>query len=599
MDTFQIDNRMIRDSAAEIADVEIILDELRDLRSERQFSKFLGGTFAQRLKSEERNVREHIGDTFKIIVVGDFKRGKSTLINALLSADVAPTSVTPETLTINHISYSETPRAELVLQDNKRVVLEKEELSRDVLSGILAQIPSPVRYLDIRSDAEILKEVTIIDTPGLGELDHTFDAQISDYLVHADAILYVVSANSPLSMEEQSFLSTYVLPQNFSRIFLIVNMADFLETEENIEKIRSLILERVAVIGNPCSVFMVSALNEYCRKMGQKRTSPKLAEVLDRGFYAFETALRDDVILQKDIIRSARVVALTDDALNDVLNHVNLLKNSLEHGAQKNSRKKDDFHEQEQARLKDLEKHKEEVASAIRDMRTETNDWMMGLLLRIREELKTAQTTTTASELERYVQFYLTDTIRDALNLCVERHKVDIVDLLSTTAKTITNEIYADNFGKVNTQVALSMTDISWTKVDSVLFSSGVILDLTNLSSIAGPLYLVAQTIAGFVRQSVVSKQQRELIAPILAEYESLASEVLHSVDEVYKNMIRNAAQALDGIYEKQRDAANEAFEQAQIIVQGEANSAKEATEYFDVVMDSVVRWKKTLAGYR
>lgn len=599
MDTFRIDNRVIRDSAAEIADVGIILDELRELRSERQFSNILGTAFAEHLKRKERNVREHLADTFKIIVVGDFKRGKSTLINALLGEDVAPTSVTPETLTINHISYGETPRAEMILEDTKRVVLEQEELTRDALSNILAQVPSPVRYLDIRSNAEILKEITIIDTPGLGELDHSFDAQISEYLVHADAILYVISAGAPFSSAEQSFLSTYVLPQNFSRIFLIVNMADFLETEENIEKIRSRIQERVSMIGNPCSVFMISALNEYCRKKGQKRPNPDLADILDREFYAFESALRDDVILQKDIIRSARVAALTEDVLNDVLNHVHLLKNTLEQGAQKRTREKDDFEAQEQTRIRDLEKHKEEVVSAIRDMRTEAGAWMTELLSRIREELKSAQTSTAGNDLERYLQFYLTDTVRDALALCVERHQADIVDLLSSTAKTIANEIYADNFGKVNTQVALSMTDISWTKVDSALFTSEVVLNLTNLSAIVGPLYLVAQTIAGFVRQRVVSKQQREFIAPVLAEFESLVSEVLRSVDEVYRNMMRNAAQMLDAIYEKQRDAASEAFDQACKIMQGEEGLAKQAMEYFQSVAGDIAKWKETLSQYR
>ncbi len=599
MNEFQIENRMKRDSAAEIADAEIVLDELRVLRVDRMFSKILGNAFSETLKNKERTVREHLSETFKIIVVGDFKRGKSTLINALLGADVVPTAVTPETLTINHISYGETLRAEMILQDNKRVALEQEELTRDALTGILSQLPSPVRYLDIRSNAEMLKEVTIIDTPGLGELDNTFDAQISDYLVHADAILYVISANVPFSSAEQAFLSTYVLPQNFSRIFLVVNMADFLETEENIEKIRARMLERVSVIGNPCSVFMISALNEYCRKMNRKRPSPALAEVLDQSFYAFETALRDDVLLQKDLIRSARVAALTEDLLNDVLNHVRLLKSTLESGAQKRSQAKDDFQAQEQTRRKDLEKHKEEVAATIRDMRAEASVWMTELLSRIREELTAAQTSTAGNDLERYLQFYLTDMVRDALALCVERHQADIVDLLASTAKVIANEIYAEHFGVVNTQIALSMADISWTKVDSALFASEVILNLTSLSSFIGPLYLVAQTIGGFVRQNIVKKQQREHITPILAEFDSLTSEVVRSVDEVYKGMIRNAAQSLDGVYEKQRDAASEAFDQAQQIMQGEEGLAEQAMEYFETVATSIATWKETLGQYR
>ena len=54
-------------------------------------------------------------DSFTVAVVGEFKRGKSTFINALLGVDVLPTDVLPCSATLNRVSYSLTPRINLAV----------------------------------------------------------------------------------------------------------------------------------------------------------------------------------------------------------------------------------------------------------------------------------------------------------------------------------------------------------------------------------------------------------------------------------------------------------------------------------------------------
>ena len=52
-------------------------------------------------------------DTFKIMVMGNFKNGKSTFINALLGQEILPAYAVPTTAIINEIKYGEKPKAVL------------------------------------------------------------------------------------------------------------------------------------------------------------------------------------------------------------------------------------------------------------------------------------------------------------------------------------------------------------------------------------------------------------------------------------------------------------------------------------------------------
>lgn len=598
MEAFHLHDRLILDSDAALGDVQNVLEELRMLRSEKAFAQVLGSAFAQRFKEKELSVRKHLADAFSVVVLGDFKRGKSTLINALLGDAVVPTAVTPETLTINRISYADTPRIEAVLQNGKRVLLTSEELTRDTLETILKQLPDKIAYVDIQHNAQVLREITIVDTPGLGEINHAFDAQVSEFLVNADAVLYVVSARAPLSMSEQAFLSTSVLPESFSRTFVIANMADILETKENVEKIRALTTERVAAISENCSVFLVSALNEYCRTKGLRRPNPELADVLDDNFLAFETALRDDIILQKDVIRSTRSIALVNAMLDDILSRIRLLDDSLKQGAEKLSEMEEEYRRHQDRLSSNIDKHKDSLSGAIMQMRQEASRWMTDFLSRVKAQVKSAGSSAEVADLERYMQFYLTDTIKAALLLCVQRHQTEIVDLLSVTAQSMANEVYAEAFGNINTQIAATIADISWTKVDTAMFAGNMVVSLSGLSSVIGPLYLIGQTIAGFVRQRVVSKKQEDFITPVLQQYETLVNEVLINVDAIYQQLSRNAGQKLDELYQRQREAASEAVQQAHKLALSEDIKTEEAVSYFQTLSDGVAGCKAVLGKY-
>ncbi|NJO94596.1 MAG: dynamin family protein, partial [Hydrococcus sp. RM1_1_31] len=145
---------------------------------------------------QESSILKRLQGDFSLVVVGNFKRGKSTLINALLGEEIVTTNVTPETITINQIGYGENYKIEACLTDGGRVSLANEELQSDRLADVLKQLPQKVNHLNIQAPIESLQGITLVDTPGTNDIFKQFDSQVHNYLTQADAIIFVISALS-------------------------------------------------------------------------------------------------------------------------------------------------------------------------------------------------------------------------------------------------------------------------------------------------------------------------------------------------------------------------------------------------------------------
>ena len=90
-------------------------------------------TGVQELLGQIRKEQELIRTRkFRVAVVGEFRRGKSTFVNALLGREILPTDALPTTATLNRITYGAVPKAYLCYRDGRREDVRIEELSRYV-----------------------------------------------------------------------------------------------------------------------------------------------------------------------------------------------------------------------------------------------------------------------------------------------------------------------------------------------------------------------------------------------------------------------------------------------------------------------------------
>lgn len=174
-------------------------------------------------------------DFFTIVVLGEFKRGKSTFVNALLGEKILPTDVLPETATINAIMYSDIPTLNVVMRDGTE---EHGEVSEQFLKKFSAQNPQAiaekVKYIKIGYPTDILRQnVVIVDTPGVSDINEQRCEVTYRFLPKANAILFLLDANSPLKKTEKDFIDQHLLPLGIDHILFLANKYDDVDEEED------------------------------------------------------------------------------------------------------------------------------------------------------------------------------------------------------------------------------------------------------------------------------------------------------------------------------------------------------------------------------
>lgn len=174
-------------------------------------------------------------DFYTVVVLGEFKRGKSTFVNALLGTSLLPMDILPETATINAIMYQENPALQVVRQDG---TVETGEVTCDYMKRFSARQENneavDVRYIKIGYPAEMLRNrVILVDTPGVSDLDEQRCEVTYEFLPKANAVLFLLDANSPLKKSEKDFIEERLLPQGIDNIIFLLNKYDDVDEDED------------------------------------------------------------------------------------------------------------------------------------------------------------------------------------------------------------------------------------------------------------------------------------------------------------------------------------------------------------------------------
>src|SRR6266540_4075285 len=136
---------------------------------------------------------------FYVACVGQFKRGKSTLINALVGEPLLPTGVAPVTAIPTVVRYGE-PAARVKRAQGDWVGVAPGELAawvteagnpsnRKQVVGVEAFVPSPL----------LATGMCLVDTPGLGSVFEVNTRATREFVPHIDAAVVVLGADPPIS----------------------------------------------------------------------------------------------------------------------------------------------------------------------------------------------------------------------------------------------------------------------------------------------------------------------------------------------------------------------------------------------------------------
>ncbi len=215
---------------------------------------------ASELGAEARAHAERLGEgRFHVVCVGQVKRGKSTLLNALVGDEILPTGVVPVTSIVTVLRHGDRLAARV-----RRGAGPWEACDPHALAAYVTEEQNPgnakaVESVEIFTPSDLLESgMCLVDTPGLGSIAEASVAATRAFVPHVDAALVVLGADPPISAEELGLIRE--LAAVTSTVLLVLNKADRMPGHERAAAVRY--TERVLAQGlgrPPGEILQVSA----------------------------------------------------------------------------------------------------------------------------------------------------------------------------------------------------------------------------------------------------------------------------------------------------------------------------------------------------
>jgi GTP-binding protein EngB required for normal cell division len=196
---------------------------------------------------------------FHVSVLGEFKHGKSTLLDALVGEALLPTGVVPVTAVPTEISFGP-PGTTIVQADGSRRLLRiEEDLADFVTESANPANTRRIARVEVQREVPLLASgLVVVDTPGVGSLHGHSDLIAGLALKETDAAVVVLSADAPFSERER--LLSESLAERGSPTFFVLNKIDRLNGDE-LNQMRSFVAAAVAAqLGRPVRLFCLAAL---------------------------------------------------------------------------------------------------------------------------------------------------------------------------------------------------------------------------------------------------------------------------------------------------------------------------------------------------
>lgn len=202
-----------------------------------------------------QEIVEHTKEPLTLMVMGAFSTGKSTFINALVGEEIAAVEAKPTTAVVTKLCYGDKDVLKVYFRDGKSKIYSQSEFAKlTAVNDVEADnsIHERIDYVERQMPIEMLKQVTIIDSPGLNDVNEKHSEASERFVKNADSVLWMFSAlqmGSKFEIEAMDKLTPRLKP------IAIINKMDQInddedDSEEFLAKAKALLKDKVqAVIG--------------------------------------------------------------------------------------------------------------------------------------------------------------------------------------------------------------------------------------------------------------------------------------------------------------------------------------------------------------
>ncbi|HEY4838298.1 MAG TPA: dynamin family protein [Candidatus Acidoferrales bacterium] len=258
---------------------------LRDFSAEdslRRLAELASEFGAQQIASSASKVAQRVSEgRFYVACVGQFKRGKSTLINALVGLSVLPSGVVPVTAIPTIIRFGEWLAARVCFQNEVWTDIPVRNVEDYVAEEKNPENAKGVVGVEIFAPSPLLETgMCLVDTPGLGSVHAGNTEATRAFVPHIDAAILVIGADPPISGDELELVEA--IGREIQEIIFVLNKSDRI-TESDRAAAHSFarrVIETRLKRETP-AIFEVSAL-QHLEGRGEERDWPKFRGTLEQ-----------------------------------------------------------------------------------------------------------------------------------------------------------------------------------------------------------------------------------------------------------------------------------------------------------------------------
>ena len=233
-------------------------------------------------------------EQYDVVVCGQFKKGKSSFINALLGEDVLPVATEVATAQVFRIVNSDVEDYNIVFNTGERMRIAKTDLAKYGSQVEADLIGSPtfkdkqIDYIEVKHPISFLpKSIALVDTPGFGALYAAHEQITRNYLKKAAAVIFITDPENPITTVQKEFVES-ALKQTKQILFVLTKMDNY-----NADYIRTIVNENQRILAPLASQTATKCIQFY----------PMSSKVLN-----FATKMKNDKLVEKsqfDMVKEA------------------------------------------------------------------------------------------------------------------------------------------------------------------------------------------------------------------------------------------------------------------------------------------------------
>lgn len=571
-------------------------------------------------------------ERFTLVVVGEFSRGKSTFVNAMLGKKVLPSSKRPTTNIISKIVYADKPTYEIFLKDGKSKNLTEEEFKN--IKAQAEEDPSNIQRFKsfIKREEDFSKidyaiigqplafcqnGVEVVDTPGTNDLNVGRMEITYNYLNRADAAVLLFNATQALTRSELDFLKERILGNQIKDIFVVINFKDELSPAEEV-KVKNYVRDNIRDLAEiEPKIFLVSsaqALAYRAAKSGAKLTVREMMNFPqtfeETGFTEFETALAKYLDEEKGKAKlnkyAERTLLYTKAAENDIQLRLQSLLHSADEikaelaamqgkvGKIKRETAAVMGGMEQRLRLSEAEL-KTYIDTVIKNMRLAAvraaDGYKDGMNKKDIEYMLDKAVTPLQKELFDHVNTTLNKSVKEELTVALNKLKT-VWDDLQLEQKNLLIE----NFSNMSLEITGNSLNSKGAADNTKFFYAAGAFLLAGLAGLGGVAVLGAIFGWLFGRDKAEQEQREKLKQQIREQYDNRYKNFSSNICQKYRESVKSVADALQNEINNHLNSMEDQLKE--IIKMKEANEtdAEQQRNILNKQLDEVLKIKVAMA---